>query len=102
MMEDLSGLEPAEGDWLPMAPAPETLAHLAEVGYQGIPKSYGALLWRTPSGREVPCGTLSAYLPGARDGYQWCVELATEAVARDAGVRGGDQDWTSGFPARLA
>lgn len=33
MMEDLSGLEPAEGDWLPMAPAPQTLAAiLTEIG----------------------------------------------------------------------
>jgi len=83
-------------------PAPETLAHLTEVNYQGIPKSYGALLWRTPSGREVPCGTVSAYLPGARDGYQWCVELAVDAVMRGTsrpdGARG---DWVSTFPARL-
>ena len=88
-------------------PAPATLAHLADVGYHGIPKSYGALLWRAPSGREVPCGTVSAYLPGARDGYQWCVELATEAIARgerEGGTGAGaapDDDWVSSFPARL-
>jgi maltokinase len=80
-------------------PAPETLAHLAEVKYQGTPKSYGTLLWRAPSGREVPCGTVSAYLPGARDGYQWCVELATAAVAHDAG--GPRDGWAATFPARL-
>ena len=79
-------------------PAPETLAHLTEVNYQGIPKSYGALLWRTPSGREVPCGTVSAYLPGARDGYQWCVELATEAVTNGGSAR---DEWVTTFPARL-
>jgi glutathione S-transferase len=33
MMEDASGLEPAEGDWLPSDPLPETLAALlAEIG----------------------------------------------------------------------
>jgi maltokinase len=90
-------------------PAPATLAHLAAVSYRGIPQSYGALLWRAPSGREVPCCTVSAYLPGARDGYQWCVELATEAIARgerEGGTgrgsgAGDDDDWVASFPARL-
>ena len=80
-------------------PAPLTLAHLAEVGYQGVPKSYGTLLWRAPSGREVPCGTVAAYLPGARDGYEWCVELAGDAIARDGGSM--REDWPAAFPARL-
>jgi maltokinase len=75
--------------------APQTLAHLAEVGYPGMPKSYGVLLWRAPSGREVPCGIASAYLPGARDGYVWCVELATAAIA------GSREEWPATFPAKL-
>jgi maltokinase len=78
-------------------PAPLTLAHLAEVAYQGVPKSYGTLLWRAPSGREVPCGTVAAYLPGARDGYAWCVELATLAIT----AAGEGDDWAETFPARL-
>jgi maltokinase len=84
-------------------PGPLTLAHLAEVAYQGVPKSYGTLLWRAPSGREVPCGTVAAYLPGARDGYGWCVELATDAIADrlDPAAGAARDEWTATFPARL-
>jgi maltokinase len=84
-------------------PAPLTLAHLTEVAYQGVPRSYGTLLWRAPSGREVPCGSVAAYLPGARDGYEWCVELAADAISHRLEAAGGStrDEWTATFPARL-
>ncbi|MFD0885428.1 hypothetical protein ACFQ08_12800, partial [Streptosporangium algeriense] len=52
-------------------PAPDVLAHLAETGFTATATPYAALF------RE---GTLlalvTAYLPGAVDGWQWCVDEA--------------------------
>ncbi len=77
-------------------PAPVTLAHLAAVGYAGVPATYGVLLWRTPGGVEVPCAMVSGYLPGARDGYTWCVDVVEQVLARrldpDTTAPRGDQD----------
>jgi maltokinase len=52
------------------------LAHLAEVGFDGIPAPLGSLAWRSPSGPELTLAQGDAYLPGARDGWDWCVERA--------------------------
>jgi maltokinase len=57
--------------------------HLAEVGYTGIPAPLGSLDWRSPAGLELTLAHGDAYLPGARDGWEWCVE---RAEAGDASV----------------
>ncbi|GAA1520980.1 hypothetical protein GCM10009677_62570 [Sphaerisporangium rubeum] len=58
-------------------PAPEFFAHLAAVGFTEIARPYAAL-----TTRDGDPGTLvalvTAYLPDAADGWDWCV---TEAVA---------------------
>ena len=69
-------------------PALRALRHLDEVGFDGVPATFGALTWRSPSDRELPCAFVTAFLAGAVDGWQWCVE------ALEAGHR-------SGFPAEL-
>jgi maltokinase len=69
-------------------PALTALAHLAEVGFTGVPATFGALTWRTPGEIEVPLGIATAFLPGAVDGWQWCVEA----------IESGD---LPGFPAEL-
>jgi len=69
-------------------PALRALRHLDEVGFDGVPATFGALTWRSPSERELPCGFVTAFLAGAVDGWQWCVE------ALEAGNR-------PGFPAEL-
>jgi maltokinase len=53
-------------------PALTALAHLTEVGFTGVPATFGALTWRTPGGIEVPLGIATAFLPAAIDGWQWC------------------------------
>ena len=59
------------------------LAHLAEVGFDGIPAPLGSLAWRSPSGVELTLAQGDAYLPDARDGWEWCDE---RAVAGDASI----------------
>jgi maltokinase len=69
-------------------PAVRALRHLDEVGFAGVPATFGALTWRSPSERELPCAFVTGYLPEAVDGWQWCVE------ALESGER-------AGFPAEL-
>jgi maltokinase len=59
------------------------LAHLAAVGFDGIPAPLGALAWASPSGVSLTLAQGDAFLPGARDGWEWCVELCK---AGDASV----------------
>ena len=49
-------------------------SHLAAVGFPGTPRPLGVLLWRAPSGAEVALAHVDAFLPGAADGYTWCVD----------------------------
>jgi maltokinase len=67
---------------VPDHPAPVLLAHLAQVGFTGTPPLAGAL--SGPGGLQA---LVTEYLPGATDGWEWCVE----------DLRTGD----SAFPARL-
>jgi maltokinase len=52
------------------------LDHLAEVGYPGIPTPLGSLAWRSPSSVTLTLAQGDAFLSGARDGWEWCVERA--------------------------
>jgi len=55
--------------------------HLEVVGYPGIPKPLGRVDWRSPTGETLTLAQGDAYLPGARDGWDWCVE----ALEQDRG-----------------
>ena len=74
-------------------PAPVLLRHLAAVGFAGVPASYGTLLWTAPGGRSLPCAMVSAHLPGASDGWTWCVRAAEREIE--------EGPWGPGFPAIL-
>jgi maltokinase len=67
---------------VPDHPAPVLLAHLAQVGFTGTPALQGAL-----SGSDGLRALVTEYLPGASDGWEWCVD----------DLLAGEQ----GFPARL-
>lgn len=56
-------------------PGLELPAHLAEAGFEGIPTPIGAVTWLDDEGDEVLLATAAAYLPGARDGWEWYLEL---------------------------
>jgi maltokinase len=50
------------------------LGHLAEIGFNGIPAPLGTVLWESPARMALALVQGDAYLPGARDGWEWCVE----------------------------
>ena len=65
-------------------PAPDRLAALVAAGFTGMPRPWGLLRWRAPDGEAaapVLVATVVAYLPDARDGWDWAVE-DVRAVAR--------------------
>ncbi len=58
-------------------PAPHRLAVLAAAGFTGMPRLWGLLLWHDPrrvGSEPVLLATVSDYLPGATDGWEWAVE----------------------------
>jgi maltokinase len=55
-------------------PALRAARHLDDVGFVGVPATLGALTWRSPSERELPCAFVTDFQPGALDGWQWCVQ----------------------------
>ena len=64
------------------------LAHLAEVGYGGIPTPLGSLTWRSPAGEPLTLAQGDAFLAGARDGWEWCVDRVSSgnaSVGRELG-----------------
>lgn len=83
--------------------APRTLAHLDAVEYFEVPETHGMLLWTTPNGREVPVAWATKYLPRARDGWDWCLDLTHQELgAAGPPPPGTPRDpWQSDFPARL-
>lgn len=94
--------------------APTTLAHLDAVEHFEVPETHGMLLWTTPGGHEVPVAWATKYLPRARDGWDWCIDLTQRALgvepegapppsaASSTASTGIPIDtWVSDFPARL-
>jgi maltokinase len=56
-------------------PSVDVPAHLAVTGFTEMPSSLGALRWRG----DVLVATVSAFVAGARDGWEWYVELVQQA-----------------------
>lgn len=54
---------------VPDHPAPATLAHLAQVGFSATAGLVGAV-----SDADGLRALVTSYLPGSRDGWEWCVE----------------------------
>jgi maltokinase len=89
-----TGPEPARATTL--------LAHLAEVGFAEIPTPLGALTWTSPTGVEETIAQGDAFLEGARDGWEWCVERLERHVAHGSEPCPGDCDpWIGGPLGRL-
>ena len=67
-------------------PAPHRLAQLTAAGFTGMPRLWGLLLWHDPrrAGSEpVVLATVSDYLPGATDGWEWAVADLRAVAAGD-------------------
>lgn len=56
-------------------------AHLASVGFTAAPAPFGSVTWTDEDGRSVLIATASAFLPGARDGWDWYLDLLLERCA---------------------
>jgi maltokinase len=67
-------------------PALRTLHHLDEVGFDGVPATYGALTWSSPTSPtspELPLAFVTAFLEGAVDGWQWCADALKSGSRQD-------------------
>jgi maltokinase len=53
---------------------PDLQAHLAAVGFEGVPAPIGALAWTDASGRVATLAFVATWLLDAVDGWDWCVE----------------------------
>jgi maltokinase len=65
------------------------VAHLDAVGFAGIPPPLGSLTWRSPAGVELTLAEGNRFLPGARDGWEWCVEAVANELDPSLGSRLG-------------
>jgi maltokinase len=54
-------------------------AHLSEAGFTEMPAPLGTLGWRHEGGM-APVASMAAYLPGARDGWEWYVEMVDRSI----------------------
>jgi maltokinase len=76
--------------------AARLLAHLDAVGFRGIPQPLGTVAWRRADGTELALAQGDAWVPGARDGWEWAVdrlergEPSPAATGRALGALVGD------------
>jgi maltokinase len=69
-------------------PTPDLFAHLTAVGFEATARPYAAVSWRGAAGPELLLALVTGFLPGARDGWEWCVDEAVAgrtAFAADVG-----------------
>ena len=64
-------------------PGLDLQVHLAAVGFRETPAALGTLRWESSGASPVLLAAAAAYLPGARDGWEWFLELVLAAL--DAG-----------------
>jgi maltokinase len=53
---------------------PDLQAHLAAIGFSGVPAPIGSLDWTDASGGVAALAFVATWLPDAADGWDWCVE----------------------------
>jgi maltokinase len=70
-------------------PAPRRLATLAAAGFEGTPRTW-ALVHLVVDDRRYLVATVSDYVPGAVDGWQWAVD-EVRSIAR--GSDAGNANW---------
>ena len=61
------------------------LAHLDAVGFADMPTPLGTLTWRRPDGPDLTIAHGDAFLAGARDGWDWCLERLERHVGHGEG-----------------
>ena len=53
---------------------PDLQAHLAAIGFAGVPAPIGSLEWTDGTGRVATLAFVATWLLDAADGWDWCVE----------------------------
>ena len=74
-------------------PTPDMFAHLTSVGFTATATPYAAVSRRDDDEGELLLALVTAYLPEAVDGWEWCVDEAVSggtAFAADLGVLSAD------------
>ncbi|GAA2860008.1 hypothetical protein GCM10010517_18590 [Streptosporangium fragile] len=74
-------------------PTPDVFAHLTSVGFTATATPYASVSRRAGDGTELLLALVTAYLPDAADGWEWCVDEAVSgrtAFAADLGVLSAD------------
>ncbi|MBL7497814.1 aminoglycoside phosphotransferase [Frankia sp. CNm7] len=66
-----------------VGPHPDRPRRLLAAGFAGTPRLWGLLEWRTPAGEWVPVASAADLVPGAADGWAWCVDEARAALGVD-------------------
>ena len=61
--------------------APVPLAHLDAVGFPEMPAPLGSLASRRPDGPDLTIAQGNAFLPGAVDGWDWCLARLERHIA---------------------
>jgi maltokinase len=56
------------------------IAHLDAVGFGEMPAPLGSLAWQRTDGPALTIAQGDAFLPGARDGWDWCLERVERHV----------------------
>ena len=61
------------------------IAHLDAVGFGEMPAPLGSVVWQRADGPDLTIAQGDAFLPGARDGWEWCLERVERHVGHGAG-----------------
>ena len=61
-------------------------AHLDAVDFAEIPEPLGSLTWPSPTGAELALALGDTFLPGARDGWEWCVARLEAHLGHEDGA----------------
>jgi len=86
-------------------PAGERLRRLAAAGFRQTPALVGLAEWRTADDSWVPVVSVTRHVPGASDGWTWCVGEARSALGvEDVAIPGAPAGATvsvAGWASRL-
>jgi maltokinase len=76
-------------------PAPDRLAALVTAGFTDMPTPWGLLRWHPDPSERAPLlvATVVAYLPDARDGWEWAVEDVRALAAGELSMADAVSPW---------
>ncbi|MFN8146535.1 MAG: hypothetical protein U0R76_03625 [Candidatus Nanopelagicales bacterium] len=82
-------------------PAGDRIAALAEAGFTETPRPWGLLQWAAPDGATVLLASVTSYLDGAEDGWDWAVADVNAATVVPGAASPGAMDRALEGPRRI-